>query len=167
MMERPWLTEPSREEFKHAGFPCIIQRGPAGAWCGYVAVTPEHVMHGKGYSSEYDDEGNYVGPGPVEALDVHGGITYANHCAEDAGICHKAEPGEPDNVWWLGFDCAHGGDITPKHDDPESESNLRMRERHPDMQWGNFPWKKNSVYRDIDYVRRETESLAEQLRELA
>jgi hypothetical protein len=48
-----------------------------------------HPWHGKGY----DD---------INA-DVHGGLTFA----EPDLPCDK---GEPDDAYWLGFDCAHGGD---------------------------------------------------------
>ncbi len=32
-----WDSEPDREEFRHAGFPCLVVRGPMGALCGYTA----------------------------------------------------------------------------------------------------------------------------------
>ena len=32
---------------------------------------------------------------------------------EKSGICHIPDQGEPDDVWWLGFDCLHGGDLAP------------------------------------------------------
>ena len=54
-------------------------------------------MHGKDYN----------------ALDVevHGGLTYAGECS--GSICHVPKPGEPDNVFWFGFDCAHAYDLSP------------------------------------------------------
>lgn len=66
------------------------------------------------------------------------------HCA--GNICHVAEPGEPEHVFWLGFDCAHGGDLVPKL----AEHGLHCGE----------------VYRRIGYVKAETEWLAEQLKEM-
>jgi hypothetical protein len=35
--------------------------------------------------------------------------------AKSRYICHIASPGEPDPVWWLGFDCAHSGDLSPSY----------------------------------------------------
>ena len=92
-----WDMEPDFLEFRASGFPCILVRSGLGAWCGYVGVPPGHPWHSKGY----DD---------VEA-NVHGGLTYAEPCT--GVVCREPQPGESDNVWWLGFDCAHSGDIVP------------------------------------------------------
>ncbi len=43
---------------------------------------------------------------------MHGGLTYAAECDGD-DICHTPEPGEPEHMWWVGFDCAHGFDCVP------------------------------------------------------
>lgn len=96
----PWQTEPDRVEFEAHGFPCLIIRVAChGGLCGYVAVPPGHPWHGKDYSD-------------VPA-DVHGWLTYAESCG--GSVCHVPKPGEPDNVWWLGFDHAHSGDLLPAH----------------------------------------------------
>ncbi len=130
--EGTWHRETDRAEFEANGFACLLQRGPLGAWCGYVAVPPEHPWHGKAYGE--------IEPSP----DVHGGLTYAHECA--GTICHIPKPGESDNVWWLGFDCAHLGDlipgmlaITPERYRSEGEG-----------------------YKTAAYVRHETAKLAEQ-----
>lgn len=93
----PWDDEPDREEFRHAGLPCIVRRGFSGAWCGYVGVPPGHPVHGK------DSD--------AVAVDVHGGLTYSAKCQGD--ICHTPAPGESPDAWWLGFDCAHAYDVAP------------------------------------------------------
>jgi hypothetical protein len=72
-------------------------RSSLGNWCGYVAVPPGHPAHGKHYDN-------------VD-VDAHGGLTFSGAC--EGQICHVPKPGEPDDVWWLGFDCAHGGDVVP------------------------------------------------------
>ncbi len=88
------------------GLVCLAKRHHSfGHWCGYVGVDNAHPWHGKGY----DDLPHY---GPA----VHGGVTYAAAC--EAGppeqtICHIPEPGQPDGLWWFGFDCAHSGDLSP------------------------------------------------------
>lgn len=66
--------------------------------------------------------------------------------AEARFICHRPGPGEPDDIYWLGFDCAHSGDICPSHD--------RISGRYSD-------WE--DVYRDLAYVENEVRSLARQL----
>lgn len=128
--EGPWQNEPDYLQFKDeaTGAPCLIVRGPVGALCGYVGVPEGH----KYFGVEYDNV-------PVE---VHGGLTYSNHCTDH--ICHVPEPGEPDHVWWLGFDCAHSEDMAPAI---PVVCNGRYR------------------YRDMDYVKREIRELAEQLYE--
>jgi len=94
----PWDAEPDREEFRHAGFPCLMRRGYSGAWCGYVGVPRGHAAHGKAYDA-------------VE-VEVHGGLTYASPCQGE--ICHVPAAGESDDVWWFGFDCAHAFDVAPR-----------------------------------------------------
>lgn len=129
----PWQTEPDRVEWRYLGLPCLIVRNEMGALCGYVGVPPEHPWHGKDYN---DIDG---------AVDVHGGLTYANKC-NDAAICHVPKDGEPDDVWWLGFDCAHSGDGVPGRPGLiGAYMNIGTR------------------YRDVTYVRAEVEKLAVQV----
>jgi hypothetical protein len=130
----PWDAEPeNRVEWRHEGVPCLLVRHPRyGHWCGYAAVEPGHPWHGK----DYDDV-------PV---DVHGGLTYADKCGAIPAVCHVPQPGEPDDVWWLGFDCAHARDMSPG-------------------MWGPGMWWRVSdeVYRDQRYVQQQTDALAEQV----
>lgn len=128
----PWDNEPDRVEFEHAGFPCIVQRVESGHLCGYVAVPPGHPWHGKAY-----DE--------VDA-DVHGGLTYAEKCG--GKICHIPKPGESDDVWWLGFDHAHGGDMRPGDE------------------YRGLGWP-GATYKGINYVKGGCERLAEQAKAAA
>lgn len=137
----PWVTEPDKKQWQDAatGLPCLIVRNPGGALCGYVGVSEGH----KFYRIDYDNVDLVEG--------VHGGLTFANMCSpsdkEGEGICHVPGPGEPDHVWWLGFDCSHLGDYNPAFDS-----------KRPRIDW-------NSVYRDINYVTEEVTKLAQQLKE--
>ncbi len=135
----PWQTEPDRVEWEHAGVPCLVRRNQLGIWCGYAAVPPGHPSHGHDYNDV-----------PVE---VHGGLTYGDRCFGE--ICHVPKPGEPDDVFWFGFDCGHGFDFAP---------GMFARERRlgaPSVLWDA------TVYRTLDYVQTETNRLAEQLAALA
>jgi hypothetical protein len=135
----PWKNEPDRVEFEHDGFPCLMLRQSThGAWCGYVAVPPGHPWHGKDYND-------------IDAS-VHGGLTYAEKCA--GLVCHVPKPGEPDDVWWLGFDCVHSGDFSPGYAD--------IRASHPGI-FSPHPTIYEQ-YRDVDYVRSECRDLAKQAR---
>jgi hypothetical protein len=133
-----WDNEPERTEWKsEAGFPCIsLRAGSAGALCGYVGVPPGHPWHGKSYE---DLESS--------TIQVHGGVTYASPCQGE--VCHVAAPGEPDDVWWLGFDCAHAFDYCPGFAD--------SGRKRLDCE----------VYRNLAYVKAECESLAAQAKEAA
>lgn len=126
----PWQTEPDRKVWKDpaTGLVCLANRhGSKGHFCGYVAVLPGHPAYGK-YCDSID-------------VNVHGGLNYANACSGE--ICHVPEPGEPDNVWWLGFDCAHCFDLSPG-----SSYRNEFGDEH---------------YRDLGYVEQQCAQLAVQL----
>lgn len=148
----PWQNEPDRIDFEWHGLPCLMLRTEKmGNWCGYVAVGPDHPWYGVGYSNctakpkcdESKADGHCV-HSPESLLEVHGGITYADHCA--GHICHVPKPGQPDNVFWFGFDCAHFNDGMPGYRVVLGDDNLFSH-----------------GYKDVAYVRRETERLAAQL----
>jgi hypothetical protein len=132
----PWVGEPDRLEWRYRGLPCLMVRNiEVGNWCGYVAVPPGHAWHGR----------------DRDALDVdaHGGLTYADGCC--GHICHVPQPGEPDDVWWLGFDCAHAYDVMPK-----------VRATMPALTL-QAEAELGYAYRDVAYVRAECERLADQV----
>lgn len=142
----PWMTEPDKLVWKtSAGLTGMLIRTRSGHLCGYVAVDKSHPWHGRSYGDgEYPDS-------PEGQIRVHGGLTYASECA--GHICHVPEPGEPDDVWWFGFDCAHSGDWSPTSWAPYLKELRRMP--------GEGPCR--AQYRDVDYVRAEVESMAAQL----
>lgn len=145
----PWESEPDKMEWRHKGVPCLIVRGPMGALCGYAAVSEGHPYYSKGYSEcvvKKCKKKDCYSHSP--RLKVHGGLTFADFCHEDGKICHVALPGEPEKVWWFGFDCAHAGDLLPKWNEKREFEGLR-----------GF----GDIYATIDYVKREVEHLAEQL----
>jgi hypothetical protein len=127
----PWDREPEdRIEWRAHGLPCLMLRSARGNWCGYVAVPPGHSAHGQDYDN-------------VD-VEVHGGLTYSHACR--GHICHVPQPGEPADVFWFGFDCAHGGDGVP---------------------FSYWPEPMRGEYRDVRYVRVQVNRLAEQLAAMA
>ena len=141
----PWDDEPDKIQWQDEAteMPCLINRNRMGALCGYVGVPVGHPWHGQGYDDcRLPDDG---------WPDVHGGLTYSAGCdhSDDpsAGICHVPGEGEPDNVWWLGFDCAHAWD----------KSDMG----YPQSMLDTFGVSV-LPYRDIAYVRREVARLAAQ-----
>lgn len=212
-----WRREPDKMQWpdEKTGLACLAVRGGHGGWCGYVGVGSAHPLHRLGYSDKiqtvdkellrrllddrgaldlYADDLDGEGVSPESVLSCHGGITFADDCADmsreewqrvmdylptksaeavnfprgDAArfikinapfkndydawrahkqatsICHIPAAGEPDDVWWFGFDCAHSGDHSPAYD---KDYGL-----HPD-----------STYRTLEYVQAECRDLARQL----
>lgn len=148
----PWNDEPDKLQWTDpaTGLPCLIHRNYWGAWCGYVGLPQAHPD----YLKPYED---------VEVC-VHGGLTFADRCSPDhdpqtgEGICHLPEPGEPDDVWWLGFDCGHAWDLQPGMLEIIGRAGLlEDRERLIRALIGS------AIYRDMAFVRSECASLASQL----
>lgn len=190
----PWAAEPDKRQWldEATGLPCLIVRGPSGALCGYVGVPRGHPCHGKHYDAVYEI---------VEDLDIHGGLTFSDLCAEAptreswerfkergmrardeakrypkgdsaeflrtrllelenygayvtwceaSKVCHRVGGDEDDHVWWLGFDCAHLGDYTPKY----ASLGRSLRE-------------SDETYKDLAYVESEVRKLAQQLKKAA
>jgi hypothetical protein len=137
----PWQSEPDVIEWRSEGLPCLIVRNRMGALSGYVGVPEGHPFHGLTYGQVED----------VADLRVHGGLTYSQACA--GHICHVAQPGEPDAVWWLGFDCCHAGDLAP---------GMMATLRSIGSQ--GLGHRLAEPYRNVGYVRDEVENLAQQLR---
>lgn len=144
----PWQNEPDKVQWQdnETGYPCLIVRGTVGALCGYVGVGENHPAYGKDYND-------------VDVA-VHGGLTYAARCQEqgeqDTNICHIPEIDEPDNIWWLGFDCAHSGDYCPAYHAYFDDDIDRIG---APTGWGTVV-----EYRDTIYVASICHSLAVQLK---
>lgn len=151
----PWDAEPDKRQWQDeaTGLPCLIVRGPGGALCGYVGVSPGHPAHGLDYyQNPYDDNFNDIALAPVQEainnVSAHGGLTFASGCGHgdnpSRGICHVPGDGDPDHVWWFGFDCGHHGDLIPRYE-----------------------WSFDGQYRDQAYVERWVRKLATQLHAIA
>lgn len=147
-----WQEEPDKIQWadETTGYPCLVVRqASSGHWCGYVGVTEGHPAFEKDYDDVHDLFPSWSKDGH---LSVHGGLTYSAHCAEGdetTSVCHVPEPGEPDHVWWLGFDCMHLGDFSPGY-----------------YARNKFPWHDDDEYRTLGYVRDEVTRLAGRLAEL-
>ena|SRR6185503_13942995 len=137
-----WDNEPDKAQWtdEATGLPCLAKRNGMGAWCGYVGVTEGHRAFGISYEG-------------VDAS-AHGGLTFSDFCQSGdpaETICHVPDPGEPDRVWWLGFDCSHHMDHAPAFEAREL------------ARFGLAEVFGKGIYRTFDYVRRECANLAAQL----
>lgn len=153
----PWVLEPDKCEWRdeRVKLPCLVVRNDLGCWCGYSAVSEGHPAFGKTYD-EIDAQ-----------IEVHGGLTFSDQCHEGGRICHVAEPGEPDHVWWLGFDTGHCDDYWPAYQAtmtnlgrPSQEYRAwraQLRRREP----GQTMCPKG--YWTLEMIVAETEKLALQL----
>jgi hypothetical protein len=145
----PWQDEPDKEQWQDeaTGYACLLKRGKlTGALWGYVGVPEGHPWHG----ADWPD------------ADVHGGVTYGGFCQEgpeEATICHVPGPGEPELLYWIGFDCAHAWDIAPAMEAWLADAGA--------------PWPRppaelgGATYRAAAYVKAECASLARQAAEAA
>lgn len=136
----PWWDEPDKMQWvdEETDLDCLIVRNRLGALCGYVGVPEGHPYFGLHYRDV-----------PVH---VHGGLTFARTCADGddvQDVCHVPEPGRPEHVWWLGFDCSHFGDCIPAMPEIYRSTILKVE------------------YRDIAYVQNECRELARQCADAA
>lgn len=141
-----WDAEPDKMQWQdeETGLACLMVRGGSGAPCGYVGVPAGHPLHGMGYNDVHDKY----------EISVHGGLTFSDHCAktdnEARYVCHVPDEGEPDHLWWLGFDCAHYGDFCPAHA----------------RYGGVFDMHGGESYKTVRYTMAEVRALAKQISNL-
>lgn len=166
-----WQDEPDKAVWidEETGFDCMIVRNRLGALCGYVGLPPTHPQHGAEYDNVRvpadDDEGTTY-------PDVHGSLTFASACAETGDpsqfVCHIPQPGRPEDIWWLGFDCAHSMDLVPgmvANNRERYEKAKAEGDTEGERLWSSLsasPWGEQ--YRDVEYVIREVRRLARQLK---
>ena len=122
-------------------FPASIHKhDEAGHLCGYLGVPKGHPWYGRDYDS-------------IDA-EVHGGLTYSEHEIRGGGsnpfvpkeaLIRPYPHDTAQDTYWIGFDCAHAGDLMPRTD--------ALLPLH---------LQGSGVYRDESYVRQELEHLASQ-----
>lgn len=133
-----WDNEPDEDSWvdEKTGLQCAIVRNYSGALCGYVGMPNSSPHHGTRYDS-IEIDGKDWGP------DVHGGLTYSSEGGKS--FLREAMPDLTEDLWWLGFDCSHSGDVMPG-----------MSELHS-VVFGH------ASYKNLEYVKSEVASLAQQL----
>jgi hypothetical protein len=140
-----WDGEPDKVQWQDeaTGLPCLAVRSRLkGNWCGYVGVAEGHRDFGRDFG-DLDYE-------------VHGGLTFADTCQpgadESQGICHVPAEGEPDHVYWLGFDCGHAWDAAPQD----------YKDERDRPEWF-YRVNSEQTYRTLAYVQNQCRRLAAQL----
>lgn len=165
----PWKREPDKLTYtdQGTGLACMIFRNRRGVLCGYVAVDDSHPWFGVKYSQCMRAEMGEDCPAPARwggcehrpefLVSVHGGLSYSAFCEEANGVdqslllCHIPAPGQPERVWWFGYDTGHALDFAPA-----------------DSMWDMLPasikeYLDFQVYRDLAYIKQQNASLARQL----
>lgn len=137
------FTDRSLAKGEHAGFEWEIVHNGMGHRCGYVRVLPGHPW----FEKPYDD----VRVAGDEWPEVHGGLTFADH-----GKTCETHKGEDE--WWLGFDCAHAGDL-PDPELPHTRYPSVFRELSDAFFGGT---SLGEAVRTQEYVEAECRRLCEQ-----
>ena len=130
--------------FHYKGFQCCVIFHQLGHRCGYVKVPYWHSA----YEKNWDE------------LDIkcHGGITYTSHIL--LGKTHASG-------WWIGFDCAHFGDIPDVQsavkyfEGDEKQRNTLNFLYNLDKGQENFGSVKT-----LDYCIQQCKSIVDQLMEM-
>ena len=113
-------------------FSCSIIRTNLLHLCGYVHITKDNQYWGVDYDN-------------ISGISAHGGISYTGHFFNNNR-----------EIWTIGFDCAHYGDLLPYSYLVDKCNQLNFT-----------PISNKDKYRDMDYVTTEIENLAEQLSEFS
>jgi hypothetical protein len=148
-----WDTEPDKVQWQDqdTGLPCLaIRHAYFGNWNGYVGVHASHPWYG------VEREKIHV--------HVHGGLSYhgfSDPPEEEAwGICYVPGPGEDPQIWWFGFDCNRGWDLSPLELLREQE----MRDWDPWLAvMRSLGIAMDRQYRTLAYVQKQCCLLAVQL----
>lgn len=130
-----WLSEP---DFCYwdKDLPCLIIRDMVmGIWRGFVGVDEDHPYYEKSV-----DEILKMPGGTDIYLSVHGGL-----CA--AGRLPSTFKDYAKNYWWIGLETCHTTDLLPLY---KVESNDRELSK----------MIANQTYKDIKFIRRETNKLS-------
>jgi hypothetical protein len=135
----PWKLEPDRLEFIHENLKCLILRSPSGALCGYVSVPQGHPL--------YENEKECF------SLECHGGVTFCNYGDKQKDF--RPMTYQKNKLWWIGFDCAHAGDLCPV-----TEALL--------MKYDTTLYDSAylQTYKDFDYVKDQIKNMVKQIKEL-
>lgn len=123
IVNKEWETEPNEENFIYKNYNCKIWRNPdLKSLAGYVRIEKE------------------ISKTRANNLRVHWGITF-NGSFKDSLL-------KNDTGHWIGFDCGHGGDLTPY-----------FLEVFPALEQGIG----DITYKNFAFVKEELKQLVDQL----
>ena len=124
------------------GLTAYVVAVDVGYYNGYVEIPKEHKLYGVKYRDfDYD-------------FNVHGGVTFTGTTYVD---------GIDENVWLIGFDCNHAWDNLDVEEMEQYFDGISEEVEEYNRIFRNI--SSSSIFRDLDYVTAECESLAEQIGE--
>lgn len=134
-----WLKEPDLCFWHYHGFPCLTVRDMSmGIWKGFVGIDNSHSL--------YEKTMDYIMDIP-QALELfrcaYGGLS-------GAGKLSPKYQNYAKNCWWIGIETSQGSDLMPL---------LKLDQSDSDM----TKLISNQTYKDLHFIRRETNKLAKQL----
>jgi hypothetical protein len=134
-----WLKEPDLCSWQYANLSCLAVRDMSmGIWKGFVGLDQDHPL--------YDKNINYIVALP-QALElfgsVHGGLSGVGKLSVKYKSYAK-------NYWWIGIETSQGDDLMPL---------LKLDQSDTDM----TKLLSIQTYKDLHFIRRETNKLAKQL----
>lgn len=130
------MSEPDLCVWEHK-LPCLAIRDMSmGIWKGFVAVDNKHSFYGKTV-----DDLLKLSDGIEIFSSVYGGMSGAGRLPPKYKEFSK-------NYWWIGVETSHGGDLMPL---------LKLDTSNPDM----AKMTSNQTYKDLRFIRRETNKLAD------
>ena len=143
------------EEFEVAGLACLLLRHYRwGHWCGYVGVPPWHPAYMKharlGHLQVHGDL-NYQSRDWPERVTVAMPRRWRDRLLPTRYRRREAArllAGQPPTLSWIGFDCDHHGDYSP---------------RECMLDGNTAALVAGAVYRDAAFAAAEVRHLAEQL----
>ena len=133
-----WLGEPDLCYWDHK-LPCLAVRDMGmGIWKGFVAVDEQHLF----YEKRLEDLLKMP-----EALEIFQ-VVYGGICA--TGRLPPKFKEFAKNYWWIGIETSHGGDLMPLLKLDVSEAEMAK-------------FQSNQTYKDLKFIRSETNKLANYL----
>lgn len=144
--EGEWVDEPDEVVFTHCGFKCRVSRIGVNETphedifsahlCGYIFVPKDHPWFGLDKEAFWEKD-----------INVHGGVTDTYSYS--------------DELWRVGFDCAHSGDYMPTLEIPLKSEFMRQLDKIIPVN-SQLYRMCNPTYKNVAFVTEELRKLAEQ-----
>ena len=147
-----WVEEADEALFTYKGIKCCVMRMAVwegsprqlslGQLNGYVKIPDDHPLFGKDI---YEEE--------VE-IEVHGGLTYGGDLKDNGDF-------------WMGFDCAHSGDLVPSLGKRLESKLIGLPAGLPKKYYKKFSSFLNEpIYRNMRFCIEECKKMVDQVLEI-